>query len=316
MPRGQALQRVARGARHHSLLRRGLPEQELEGLRGFHIILLRPQKLAFCALQKVGSEHFGPLFAGAANPSFLQEVRNATDPVQVFNSNYDEVRLMSSGLAWQQLTRENGWSFAFFTRDPLQRYLSAFLSKCTAPGPNLSPPSGGRDCFGPILDQAAGPVSLEQKRAAFEQRAARDAASGLAQDDHWKGQFAILKDIGGLERFGPGRADFEGSLSLPDVTGQVAAMLGGAGVPNAAELARFFFPPRDLEKRRSQIQCPSTHCTDADEELETFYANPETVKNVLRLLCDDYTQLQLPLPAFAASRLGNATAEEFCAAKA
>lgn len=251
-----------------------------------HVIALPKEKLAFCFIQKVASEHFGPMF-------------NALNNISGAGLDPDPSSVYRLGLQYSDLTKGNGWRFAMFVRHPLERYLSAFLSKCVPTGGNKEPSSGGKFCHGPTR---SAPVTLDEKVALFEERAKSDLANGLAQDDHWLSQHTVMQRHCGAE-FEPAKLDFLGHMTydLSETNSQVQELLKLTSVPSIAAVATEHFPlpatPLAL------VQCPTQHCTRAHREIVDFYRNPETVRNVMKLFKDDFDNYDFPVPDFAKKAL-------------
>mmetsp|Transcript_42764 Transcript_42764/g.123676 ORF Transcript_42764/g.123676 Transcript_42764/m.123676 type:complete len:245 (+) Transcript_42764:2-736(+) len=229
------------------------------------------QKLAFCWMQKVASENFAALF---------NHVNNNPGGVEALYSSF-----WALGVNLANVTREKGWRFAAFVRDPLDRYLSAFLSKCVPVGNNKGPANGGAFCHGPTLSV---PLTLEDEIALFEARVRSDAARGALPDDfHWKSQSATLRDHCGMDRFNPAKLDFLGHITYDpaNVNHEVQALLGLTSLPNISGLSKEHFP---LPKGVSLLGCPKSHCTEAHAQFQDFYRNRETARLVQGLLQDDY----------------------------
>jgi len=246
-----------------------------------HVIAMKEHKLAFCYVQKVASEHFGPMFNAVNN------ISGGLDP--------EYSSLHNLGIPWPEVTRENGWKFAMFVRDPLERYLSAFLSKCLPTGGNKEPVSGGKNCHGPTR---SAPVSQEEKVALFEERVRTDLANGLPTDDHWLSHYAVMQRHCGADKFEPAKLDYVGRMTydLAETNSQVQGLLKLTSLAGVEALATQHFPaPSPL----ALLQCPGQHCTRSYQDFDTFYKNPETVRIVVQIFKDDYAKFSLPLPAAA-----------------
>uniref|UniRef100_A0A7S2DFX9 Carbohydrate sulfotransferase n=1 Tax=Alexandrium andersonii TaxID=327968 RepID=A0A7S2DFX9_9DINO len=252
-----------------------------DAARHRHMIVMASEKLAFCYVQKVASEHFGPMF---------NAVNNITD------GGYDPgfSTTQSLNIDPSQVTRENGWRFAMFVRSPLERYLSAFLSKCVPTGTNKEPSQGGKWCFGKTR---SAPVTMEEKVELFEERVRNDSVAGLANNDHWLSQYTVMKQNCGVENFAPEKLDYLGHMSsdADAVNSQVKEMLTKfTTLSNAAFVATEHFPT--ATKKLGLLQCPTAHCTQARNQLKHFYRKPETVDLVKTLFADDFENFKFGLP--------------------
>lgn len=240
-----------------------------------HAIVMPKEKLALCYFQKVASEHFCPMF-------------NRVNQVNVTSAWCSKPSQL--GVKWSSVTKEQGWKFAIFVRDPLERYLSAFLSKCVPTALNMEPANEGKFCHGPTRSQ---PVTIEEEITLFEERVRSDAANGLANDGHWESQATTLANRCGMKRFRPSQLDFLGYLThdLQAVNHEVQSMLSLTKLNGVAKLANEYFPlPKVLAKGVSQ--CPKQHCTMAHEKFSKFYRSNETVRIVQSLLQNDYDTFQ------------------------
>eukprot|EP00928_Gymnodinium_smaydae_P059585 TRINITY_DN4296_c0_g1_i5.p1 TRINITY_DN4296_c0_g1~~TRINITY_DN4296_c0_g1_i5.p1 ORF type:complete len:392 (+),score=57.41 TRINITY_DN4296_c0_g1_i5:60-1178(+) len=249
-------------------------------------LLLPSAKLAFCYIPKVACNQMTRLFNalnGVGPDLFLQE-GGAGGSVQS-----DWEFQLSTDLKlpydWSKVSRENGWKFAVFTRDPLERYLSAFLSKCV-PGPDGRIESGGVNCHGKVIDWRA-PSLAEQVRA-FEARVERDSSRGFpALQEHWDPQVEILRRCG-WDKFEPSSLDFVGSLS-GDVNAQVKAMLRVVNRTDGGRIVDRLFPAKQV----------SGHSSGSRGHITDFYRNQTVTRAAALLYSNDYTMLQIPLPTWA-----------------
>jgi len=245
-----------------------------ESERRSHRLVFPEKKLAFCYIPKVASKDFTNLFDDlSGRPHKFQE---ATD--------------MGMGVDWGNVTKENGWRFAFFTRDPLERYLSAFASKCMINAMGRLE-DWGRNCYGDVLRQEE---PLDTMVAAFKERVKFDSERGPATwNEHWALQHSVLEECG-EDKFHPDRVDFRGDLQQ-DINPQVRAMLDMVGVANSSSFADRYFPGFVLGHRSK------SHNRTAD-----FYADAATVRTAMTFLEDDYKYFNLTLPDFARDKLSNA----------
>jgi len=237
-----------------------------------HRILMPEAKMAFCHIPKVASSDFVQLFNKA-------NVNEADDPTLAFEKSSPR----DFGISWDIVNKEHGWKFAFFTRDPLERYLSAFGSKCM-PGGDGMVEDDGRSCGGSfVTDKDA---DREELIKVFEERAFNDKKRGMPGDDqHWWPQVEHLK-LCGLGKFNVEHmeeADFVGHLSKRNNAYEgVKDMFTHFGVQSAEkdEMIRLYFPDGERAGHRSK--------TNVD-----FYRNPEVVAAVRELYDIDYRMLHL-----------------------
>jgi len=233
-----------------------------------HRLVMPEKKLAFCYFAKVACKQMTALF----------------NDVNGRGHGFQESTYLSMDVNWTEVSRENGWKFAFFTRDPLERYLSAYGSKCMITAQGVLE-EGGSNCFGDVLRQVE---PLDKMIGAFQERAAFDSERGLANwNEHWRSQLHILKECG-LDKFDPAKIEFQGNLQH-DANFQVKAMLDMVGVANSSHYADKYFPTSAVAGHMSQ-----SHSRVAD-----FYSKPETVRTVMKLFEEDYDVFKLPVPDFA-----------------
>mmetsp|Transcript_91322 Transcript_91322/g.204441 ORF Transcript_91322/g.204441 Transcript_91322/m.204441 type:complete len:315 (-) Transcript_91322:20-964(-) len=281
---------IADGLMTMPSIRQGLPADVhmLDMPPQAHVLAMPEQKLAFCFVQKVASQHFAPLF---------NDVNNIT--VTVGGGDYDFSTVKGLGLDWTEMTRENGWRFAMFVRHPLERYLSAFLDKCVheEPDEHYVASDFGVHCFGPTLSgTATWNVSLEAQVALFEERVRHDLAEGLADNPHWLAQYAVMRRYCGEDRFAPEDLDFLGHMTYDneDVNRQVREMLQLTSLPGIAALAEKHFPTAKAAKAPALVQCGTDHCSSEHEDFMQFYHTPDIVRGVVQLFQEDFDHYTFP----------------------
>lgn len=236
-------------------------------------ILLPKAKLAFCYMPKIASAQMSSLFDalnGANEPNWEEEPWESSGPRKL-------------NISWSDVTKENGWKFAFFHRDPLARYLSAFGSKCVV-NTEGSVEGLGKDCFGEILWTA---MPLETMVTAFEERVRSDEKSGQpANNSHWFPMIKLLRACG-INKFHPKVADFEGSLDA-DANSEVKRMFETMGVvhayPDAHAMVDKYFPTQRV----------SGHSSQSHNKLVEFYRDPAVSHAVFKLYEEDYQRFRLP----------------------
>lgn len=210
---------------------------------GSRVLVYPEKKLAFCYIEKNACTQFNLLF------NHLNGKRG-----KWWISTVDALSLDLANI-----TREKGWKWAVFLRDPLVRYLSAWGSKC------WQKEDGGSNCVprGDFTKDASLADFLAHVSANVED------PSPTAANPHWALQQAFC---GGLRN--AGGYDFVGHLR-GDVNGQVHQMLRMAGAPRGG--VEQFFPKGGHRG----------HHTSLDPAV--YYAGTATVGNVGSLYGPDYS---------------------------
>jgi len=231
-----------------------------------HQALIVPElKLAFCYIPKVACTQFKDLF---------NRLNKLPSP-EGFARSYWSSMPKSLGFPLESISRENGWKFATFTRDPALRYLSAWGSTCVSKSksPLFEHP---RECCGPLVyDNTIDPDAIVSM---FEARAMSDLRDGVAaQEIHWVAQVQMLKQCG-WDLFKPNNLDFYGQLHL-DMNTQVKDMLKMVNHSDDALVDRLFPPNGDVAGHTS----PLRHLSPEDA-----YRNRQTLEAVKRIYEDDY----------------------------
>lgn len=261
---------------------------EEEDKKDTKILIYPKAKLAFCYFPKVASAEFNVMF------NRLNGFKDEDLGDGIFgNSSPDKL-----GVKLKDITRANGWRFAFFTRDPLSRYLSAFGSKCL-PKEDGSP--GDVKYCGGLVGQTKKdgwqiinhPVSKEKMVEAFEEHTrffmeTLYTKKALKTDNrHYMRQVDLL-DVCGRQHFEPSRVDFVGHLDQR-VHRQVKDMLlnhkhsgDKVNVTQVVQLVDELFPIAGINGHTSS----STHSAN-----DIFYRN-ETIKSMVRdMYSPDYDTL-------------------------
>mmetsp|Transcript_71360 Transcript_71360/g.159778 ORF Transcript_71360/g.159778 Transcript_71360/m.159778 type:complete len:377 (-) Transcript_71360:117-1247(-) len=229
-------------------------------------LLVPSLRLAFCYIPKAACTQFKDLF------NHLNHL-NTTDG---FAKDYLKSTYKHFGIDPKTITKENGWKFGIFTRDPALRYLSAFGSTCVADARGHFEHSF--ECCGPLVqDSLQRPEKLVRF---FEKRLMYDSQHGyIAQDDHWVQQVEVFRNCG-WDNFNPRTVDFHGSVSDGDVNQQVKEMLMmvNGHEPWMTKLVDKFFPPASVAGHTSPLM---------DITPEAFYRNRSVLEAVGNLYEDD-----------------------------
>ena len=256
-----------------------------------HFLVNRPHKLLFCRIEKDANTLFAD-FLCSLSRSHAASVDVAPmhhrlwgtwdfeDGCDWWSANGDDI--VPTALA------SDAWTRAVFYRDPLDRFLSAYLSKCV-PGHdvdtrmcgNVFPGAGHQPSFA-FLVNAAG----------------RDGWAPPATEDgnHWKLQ----------SRFCDGtllRPHEHYHLVMPldrYTTGaHTAEMMRRAGWthPSDEPIYRYYFGQEQHDDGR--------HATDADRRRRQYYTSAAMVTSVLRFTAPDYQAFNISVPAWASNMVGD-----------
>lgn len=177
---------------------------------------------------------------------------------------------------------DDRWTKAIFYRDPLDRFLSAYLSKCTDGHDeewdrnNICKPIFGSRS--PTFAHAAAVVS----RPGFSM------PSGLA-GDHWRLQKEFCAGYRGY--------DLVYLLDRSTAAHDVASMMRRVGYsdPSLEYSYRYHFPQR---------RTLGEHETHAGAHIAQFYSSQSIVQGILKYLAPDYRYLGLAVPAWAVEKAG------------
>jgi len=171
---------------------------------GFYVLVYPPKKLAFCYIPKNACEQFNRL---------LNKLNNRTGD---HGYPFGVSSLGSFGLTMADVSRENGWKWAVFLRNPLLRYLSAWASKC------FHQEDDAAYCAHGMPSQTGSVGDFERHVLASHSH-----PGALAGESHWAEQQSAcggLRDASGY--------DFVGHLQ-GDVNRQVHDMFHMVGAPES-----------------------------------------------------------------------------------
>eukprot|EP00746_Dinoflagellata_sp_MGD_P162500 gnl/MRDRNA2_/MRDRNA2_90089_c0_seq1.p1 gnl/MRDRNA2_/MRDRNA2_90089_c0~~gnl/MRDRNA2_/MRDRNA2_90089_c0_seq1.p1 ORF type:complete len:324 (+),score=50.54 gnl/MRDRNA2_/MRDRNA2_90089_c0_seq1:152-1123(+) len=176
------------------------------------VIVLPKYKLAFCWIEKNACTEFNQLF----------------NMVNGVSGSWGKSSPKNFKLQVKDLTRENGWKWSTFLRDPVHRYASAFVSKC------VQKEDKGDACE--PRNAAVGNAKLkkviEQFTYSIKANLNRTAAK---RNPHYGNQIDFCGGVQNID------FDFVGLLE-GNVHEQVVRMLEKAHVPDAKHLAEILFP--------------------------------------------------------------------------
>lgn len=240
-------------------------EGDLERFKSRSQLVLPQHRLVLCTIAKVGYQNFNYMFNELNG--FRAKDRHASTAENM-------------GLEWDSITKENGWKFALFTRDPLERYVSAWGSKCLR-DENGHLEDAGHRCAGEAVSEQQ--LDEEHVIQAFEKRVQTDLERGIPSGNgHWMTQTASATACD-WSKFNPQEVDFLGSFTDGDASSQVFSMLKAVGAADNLDVIDKYFP-------RNAI---AGHSSDTHGRARLYYRKPETAVGVYRLYEEDYTQMGL-----------------------
>jgi len=182
---------------------------------GHYVILYPPKKLAFCFIPKVACKNFNWMFS----------------KMNGLKRDFGAASLDHFGLTEADVSREKGWRWAVFLRNPLLRYLSAWGDKCVH--------MHNENCVTEI--------STTWNVSAFEHHVleTHKRPEVLRTNPHWEPQQDACGGLRGTDGY-----DFVGHLE-GDVTGQVHKMLRMVGAPE--DLVEEFFPRGKIAQHKTLL---------------------------------------------------------------
>eukprot|EP00929_Paragymnodinium_shiwhaense_P051841 TRINITY_DN26024_c0_g1_i1.p1 TRINITY_DN26024_c0_g1~~TRINITY_DN26024_c0_g1_i1.p1 ORF type:complete len:384 (+),score=46.60 TRINITY_DN26024_c0_g1_i1:28-1179(+) len=274
------------------------------------VLVHYPSKLAFCRVAKVANSQFALLFndlngfnvthpqlhcCGLTKPKGASTICFHDSVAGRYNISVSDFRL-----------QERGWHLAVFVRDPLERFLSAFLSVCGTDGrrcknnytreiccmdgggrlPRTSL-NGGQDHDKALQEDAVRAFEMLVHAGAGMPR------PWMQEEVHFKTQLKVIVEDCGfdpmlIKDFWHLNSDRE------NVNRQVKQMLVtifGKSVRQSSRYVDKFFPPEGHADVRAL-----RHSTAASERLRTFYRYRETVQKVLDYVKNDYATFGMHLP--------------------
>lgn len=265
-------------------------------------------RLIFCRIDKNANTAFADLLCSLSHesqPSWLRWIATHWRTWADFelgctwSSTHPMRQGMSEKRFWSAFQHEEpGWTSAAFVRDPLDRFLSGYLSKCTP----------DHDLDHEICVEVFGdfPVSFAHAVAVLNATDA-DFAPGWATN-HFRRQSSFCDGA-----IADGRIDHTYVLDRTTSRRDMLAVLARAGV--SAEMAvdavpalDYHFPPLQQRPQTAQEQAetvgPFEHSTHAEKQRESYFSDPAHVRLLLRHFAPDYHILPIPVPPWAAEVVG------------
>jgi len=229
------------------------------------------QKFAFCWIEKNAGTEFSILMNNLTGAAVDETVGNS---MGYFSSSW--ANLGDSDIIPEKISRANGWRLGIFVRDPAERLLSAWSSKCQAWE------NGGRNCLG----RKQVPNDLSEEAVNNFESMVRDLLPKYMAERRERGYFNAHYDpqstfCGAKEATA---YNFIGHLSgqSDEVHDQVADMLCSvAHVP--PQHAIWSILPTIFPR-----QFAAGHHTDAGARMTAFYRSPDVRAAVAREYAADY----------------------------
>ena len=288
-----------------------------DNLHNFFIVPQR--KMLICATEKVGMQMFADLMCS------LGKWHSATDaPKTVVHRDQFE---WEEGCDWhiaqacdprshnmnstmiEELLARPDWHKAVFYRDPLDRFLSGYRSKC----------EDGHDPDRWICEQVFGEQDVTFDRA-IATAASWDNARALPPGkayDHFRLQSDMC--MGTLKR----PTDFYDVVAKletgsADTRDAVASWMRTAGIsdPEKEPAFRKHFPKEAVSQRGSAVLVAPEHMTHSDKSRATYYRTAMHVAAIVHQYLPDYEGFNMTVPSWASAVLASADASSANASSA
>jgi len=234
------------------------------------MLIVPSKKMAFCYIEKNACTQFNKLFNALNGYGFDPHDDN---PFWKSNSDSKDERIRSHFR--KNISKANGWKMAIFLRDPAERFLSAWLSKCDAWE------HGGIDCLGPQITN----MSESKKVELFEKTVVELLPKYIGFVDavgfynaHYDPQH-VFCDGRRLEEY-----DFVGKLSGPPahIQEQVVDMLKREAGTEDSD------PLMDLIRKLFPSESAAGHGTGSASLMKQFYRNRTIYNRVVKAYASDY----------------------------
>jgi len=236
-------------------------------------LFTQKKKLALCVIPKVASTTFARLFNAMNYGKYAESPKEK--PMGA--GGHSQSSCVHLGHC-EDVTSANGWTIAVFGRNPIERYVSAFRSKCLAEPNNFvpgRPEKNGTVCYGSVLWDAN--ATLSERVEAFEAHALNDVKRGsLPNDVHWVTQTLNVQQKCGLQRTA---FNFFGSMDIP-LLPQIESLLQRVKHPNASVIID------DLSNKKSH--CTTCSPQDTAVTCKALLRSSEVVDGLMHLYADDY----------------------------
>lgn len=257
-------------------------------------IVVPEHKLLFCVMEKVAGTDFNDLF---------RRVRAQYDPAQLQGLPWGKNSPQVHGLNKTDLSsmlRNKSWHKAVFYRDPVERFASAWASKC-----GHADVDGIEHCKKQFNDpdiNFTNAISwLRRYDAAFESPAS-------APDDDFDVHFRRAGDFCGGIATTLQHYDTVEQLDIDSANAKVSRLLQAVGV-NSSSIDGFdtLFPPNSTVAYGDDgIFGSEPHYTDARDSLSTYFEG-DTSREMLHALVEhyrpDYELFGMPLPSIGVQRI-------------
>lgn len=252
------------------------------------IIIVPELKLMFCYIEKVGCKNFNDLF---------RYYRSRFDPVQgdehTWKRNTFEVHNFSKRDI-ERAMRSKDWFKAVFYREPIERYVAAWSSKCGG-----ADKDGWKHCYeqfgsnDTVFEETVNDVYLFDVEA--EKRALRheEQVNWTSFDPHWQRQADFCGGLWKNLKF----YDMVEKLDRETSRDKVIKLLDKVDVdPMTIPHFNELFPPKgDMQWQGNG------HNTDTEDKLFSFFPHdkPWLVETLLRHYSADYVLFDMPPPDWA-----------------
>ena len=298
----------------------GRPALNMLGSPVRHFRIVPSRKLMFCDISKNANQAFSSLLCSLLrNDQQPRWVRRIAAELRTYDDfeqgcTWTATSARAVGLTEAQVLdafSDREWTSAVFVRDPLERFLSGYRSKCE---PGHDPDRevcfycfGNRDA---TFAEAVAVINNTLGDAIWKQ-VKPHSWDGTAED-HFRLQSSFCNGL-----VGQGGFDAYYLLTRETARRDVADMLARAGVTDPAAAAldfEYHFPkPKDTDLLSSHLYGGGVHATGASSApiRDQYFSSPALVAAVLRHYAPDYRNIPgLQVPRWAVEKVGTAFVRE------
>lgn len=234
------------------------------------LLVVPEHKFAFCYVEKVACTQFN-------------HIMNTLNGLPWNRKPWMRSSTFAMNVSMESVTKENGWYRGIFLRDPAERYLSAFQSKCVK-RTDGSIEDHGHMCWPSnfAMDRNLSVDSPPEDRlAAFEESVRSLARWNQRYPNEGNPHYELARNMCGGLSSDLHEFDYVGNLEggYDKVQSQVREMFEQANFPINEELLAAYFPSSAPSK---------DHVTNTSDTVEFYYQHPAIKDLVKTFYARDY----------------------------